>query len=67
MKVVNCTHCGKLTLATSSSLCSDCLLAEHREVLAVKAYLEQHPGASMMDVVQSTGIRFRTVRSLSLR
>ena len=67
MKVVNCTHCGKLTLAAHSSLCSDCLLTERREVLAVKAYLEEHPGASVMDVVRSTGLRYRTVRSLSLR
>jgi hypothetical protein len=67
MKIVNCAHCSKLTLAAHSSLCADCLIAERREVLAVKAYLEQHPGASMMDVVQKTGIPFRTVRALSLR
>lgn len=67
MKVANCNHCGKITLAAHSKLCSDCMLAERRQVLTVKAYLEQNPGASLMDVVQSTGVPFRTVRALSIR
>ena len=66
MQLSNCGRCGRLTTSLHA-LCPDCLPAERQDVSAVKAYLEAHPHASIMDVVRSTGVSYRTVRSLSAR
>jgi predicted amidophosphoribosyltransferase len=62
--VMNCSLCGKLVKSTPSGLCAVCLLERHHDVQKIKDYITRHPHASFMDVVQSTGVPFRTVRSL---
>lgn len=66
MRIDNCGRCGKLT-PSLHALCPDCLPAERQDVRTVKAYMEANPHASLMDVVRSTGVSYRTVRSLSVR
>ncbi|MGI6037273.1 MAG: flagellar protein [Limnochordia bacterium] len=56
MKVKNCPQCGQLFKYTYEKLCPTCREEEHKTFELVRTYLRKHPGATMVEVHQGTGV-----------
>lgn len=65
MGIMNCLNCGKVILETRIDLCKDCLREQEKDFRRVKDYLLAHPRASLMEVIQRTGVSLKTVKELT--
>lgn len=53
----NCSECGRLfAYQQGRSVCSRCLEKEEEEYLVVRRYVRDHPGATVFEVAEETGI-----------
>ncbi|WP_141334155.1 hypothetical protein [Paenibacillus sp. tmac-D7] len=67
MQLSNCSGCGKLQTGRFETLCTDCL-KKHIEVShQIKHYLQLHPGASLIDICQHTGLPLSMVNEIIKR
>jgi len=64
MELMNCGRCGKLQVQKPDTLCMDCQQIYISEALVVKAYIKNHPGATMMDLVQHTGYPLKRIKEI---
>lgn len=56
-EIINCPECGRLFAADSGKrVCSKCLEKEDSEYATVRKYIRDHPGASVFEVAEETGI-----------
>ncbi len=63
MNVRNCVRCGKIFLPTvGRPYCPDCADTEMALFESVKEYLKKHPGASVIQVSQATGVPVKKIR-----
>lgn len=52
----NCPQCGRLFAYNGRNLCSRCLRAEDEEYMVVRRYVRDHPGATVFEVADETGV-----------
>lgn len=64
MVMINCLNCGQLMLAKPIHLCSNCIKVQQEGFKKIKAYLANHPRASLMEVQQMTGVSLKTIGAL---
>lgn len=56
-EIINCPECGRLFAADGGKkVCSKCLEKEDSEYATVRKYIRDHPGASVFEVSEATGI-----------
>lgn len=56
MNLKNCVRCGKVYVYDGFSVCLDCRRADEEDFEKVKAYLDENPGANVMQVSEATGV-----------
>ncbi len=52
----NCPQCGRLFSPTGRNICNRCLDKEEEEYMVVRKYVRDHPGASIFEASEETGI-----------
>lgn len=52
----NCPQCGRLFSPGSRNICSRCLDKEEEEYMIVRKYVRDHPGASVFEASEETGV-----------
>jgi len=56
-QLINCPECGRLFAADGGRrVCSKCLEKEDSEYAVVRRYIRDHPGASVFEVAEETGV-----------
>lgn len=63
MELRNCVRCGKLFAGNDASLCPDCVKEDEDLLRKIRDYLGNHPNASMMELVEQTGVPVEKVMS----
>lgn len=61
MDVRNCKRCGKIFTYRGFPVCQECINEDERDFKEVRDYLDDHPGASTMEVSAQTGIDVKTI------
>ncbi len=56
MDLRNCHRCGKPFLYVGQHLCDSCLEEEEEAFNRVRQYLAEHPGSSIEETVEATGV-----------
>ncbi len=55
--IINCPECGRLFAADGGRrVCRKCLEKEDNEYATVRKYIRDHPGASVFEVSEETGV-----------
>lgn len=52
----NCAKCGRLFAYQGRNLCRRCLEEEENEYMVVRKYVRDHPGATVFEVAEETGV-----------
>ncbi|MGR6837105.1 TIGR03826 family flagellar region protein [Syntrophomonas erecta] len=52
----NCPQCGRLFAYQGRNICSRCLDKEDEDYMIVRKYVRDHPGASVFEVSEETGV-----------
>ncbi|CFX12312.1 Flagellar operon protein YvyF [Syntrophomonas zehnderi OL-4] len=52
----NCPQCGRLFSPGSRNICNRCLEKEEEEYMTVRRYVRDHPGASIFEASEETGV-----------
>lgn len=61
MDVRNCKRCGKVFTYRGMNVCNDCFEQDQKDFNKVKDYLEENPGASLMEVSKETEIDLKII------
>lgn len=61
MNIRNCSRCGKIYIYDGFNICLDCRRKDEEDFQKVKKYLEENPGANVMEVTEETGVDSRKV------
>ncbi len=56
MELRNCTKCGRAFAYTGNDICSRCASDTENDFKKVKEYLYDHPGATVTEVSEGTGV-----------
>ncbi|MFH5186500.1 winged helix-turn-helix transcriptional regulator [Paenibacillus sp. TAB 01] len=64
MNLSNCRGCGKLHLQRAHVLCADCFKLHLEQSSRIKAFLQAHPGATVIDLARETGLSLNQVNEL---
>lgn len=56
-----CKVCGKFFEKNGQTLCEKCYEKDKREYDRVREFVERHSGATVLDVINSTGISMKTI------
>lgn len=66
MDNLSCKACGGLLMEDDQKqgYCKACALSDRKDYHMVREYLEMHPNASVMDVVNDTRVPLRTVNRM---
>ncbi len=56
MSLRNCSQCGMLFSSAGRNICSKCLDKEEEDYKLVRKFVRDHPGASVFEVSEETGI-----------
>ena len=64
MEIETCRQCGKVFMKRTSVLCPDCARRGEDDFLAIRGYLDEHPGATMMTLCDALGVAEETVSRL---
>lgn len=56
-----CKICSKFFEQNGSATCPECLKKDKLQYDKVRAYVETHRGATVLDVINATGIPFKTI------
>ncbi|MBC7075364.1 MAG: MerR family transcriptional regulator [Syntrophomonadaceae bacterium] len=62
----NCSQCGRL-FAGQGELCRRCQETEEDEFLTVRRYIRDHPGSSVFEVSEATGVEESKILSFLRR
>ncbi|MNJ45139.1 hypothetical protein D3C77_402230 [compost metagenome] len=65
MALINCDNCGVLMIWKPTHLCGECLKFRLGDVSKVKAYVAEHPQASIMEVERMTGVSLKTIQDIA--
>ena len=57
----NCPGCGNLFYRSSRNLCPKCIEKEEKDYDTVRKYVSIHPKASIVQVVEATGVAEETI------
>ncbi|NLU51098.1 MAG: hypothetical protein GXX09_12025 [Syntrophomonadaceae bacterium] len=52
----NCPECGQLFAYQGKDLCPKCTEVEEQEFTIVRQYVRKHPGATILQVAEETGV-----------
>ena len=52
----NCPECDRLFVYTGRNLCPRCAEKAEEEFMLVKEYIRKHPGATVIEVADATGV-----------
>lgn len=52
----NCPECDRLFVYTGRNLCPRCAQKAEEEFMLVKEYVRKHPGATVIEVADATGV-----------
>lgn len=52
----NCPQCGRLFSPGSRNICNRCLDKEEEDYMVVRRYVRDHPGASVFEASEETGV-----------
>jgi len=61
MNIKNCVRCGRIYVYDGYSLCIDCRRADEEDFNKVKEYLDENPGANVMEVSEATGVETKKI------
>ncbi len=62
MELKNCEKCGRLFAYTGSNLCTRCNIGdEENDFKKVRDYLYAHPGATIIEVSEETGVEEKLI------
>lgn len=61
MDLRNCERCGRPFLFVGQHLCDACLDEEEEAFNRVRSYLAEHPGASLDETVEATGVERKEI------
>ncbi|NLM04468.1 MAG: MerR family transcriptional regulator [Clostridiales bacterium] len=61
MELRNCANCGRAFAYIGSDLCSRCGDSDEDDFKKVKLYLYDHPGATIREVSEETGVEERKI------
>ncbi|WP_026479006.1 TIGR03826 family flagellar region protein [Alkaliphilus transvaalensis] len=61
MDLRNCTKCGRAFAFTGLDVCSRCSTDDEADFRKVKEYLYDHPGATVTEVSEETGVSERQI------
>lgn len=64
MAIVNCKRCGRIFNRIRRDICANCIAEEDSAFAAVRAYLKDHPNATMADVVEATDVELELIVSM---
>ena len=65
MEIETCRQCGKVFMKRGSVfLCPDCARREEDDFFAIRGYLDEHPGATLMTLCEALGVAEETVSRL---
>lgn len=66
MDNLSCKVCGELLMEEyqEEGYCKTCILNNKKDYHIIRAYIEKHPHASIMDVVNDTKVPLRTVNRM---
>ena len=63
-KLKNCPYCGKLYAEIGRKMCPDCLEKEREMEGDVVAYVREHPGAKVPEIVEETGAHENLIKRM---
>lgn len=61
MNIRNCKRCGKIYTYDGFSICINCRKEDEHDFQKVKEYLEEYPGANIMEVSEATEVEARKI------
>lgn len=61
MNLRNCNRCGKVYVYDGFNICLDCRRAHEEDFKKVKEYLDEHPGATVVEVSEATGVETKKI------
>lgn len=64
MSLSNCEACGKLFITKFEKRCKPCAQLLLIESHKVKDFVRSHPGATLIEVYQETGVSLQTIKDL---
>ena len=60
-KLNYCPVCGKLYAVNSAKMCEKCLQKEEEKIVKAAEFIENHPNATLRDVIEATKIHKNTI------
>ena len=63
-KIKNCSVCGKLYAEIGHKMCEDCYAKEQVKEKEVIAYVQEHRGAKIPEIVEETGVSETVIKRL---
>ncbi len=60
-KLVDCKRCGRVFIRVSKDICPRCLQEVEREFLLCHEYLRDHPGATVIEIHEATGVSVKQI------
>ncbi|HEY8463334.1 MAG TPA: MerR family transcriptional regulator [Bacillota bacterium] len=61
MDIRNCRRCGRIYQYNGRYICNNCLRQEEEDFQKVKQDLIDHPGSSLLDVSERTGVELKVI------
>lgn len=57
----NCPECGRVFAYVGKNLCHKCIEKEEEEFRVVRTYVREHPGATIIETSEETGVDEETI------
>ena len=67
MQLRNCRRCGKLFNYVGKPICNECVQQDEKDFELVKAYIYDHPKATITEVSKETGVSVKNHQVLKRR
>ncbi|WP_188039826.1 hypothetical protein [Heliobacterium chlorum] len=64
LRLHNCSRCERVFIGISGKLCPECIKKQDAALEKVRDYLYDHPGASVQEVIDETGIDEKEILEL---
>lgn len=61
MQLRNCRRCGKLFNYVGKPICNECVQQDEKDFELVKAYIYDHPKATITEVSKETGVSVKKI------
>ena len=61
MNLRNCSRCGNVYVYDGFNICLNCRRSDEEDFQKVKEYLEENPGANVIEVSEGTGVETKKI------